>query len=1317
MKPPTFKYISMNFKSWLSLFSLVLLSATSTLYAQACLPQGVVFTTQNELNQFKTTYPDCKIIEGDLVVGSYSTLIIKNKDIVNLSPLGNIEEVKGNLIISSIENLIDLSALAKLKKVGKDIIIQGNSKMESLKGLEKITGVEGKLELFSNNVAKMSTKGLDNIKYIKGDLNIKSFATGSLEGLSNLDSIHGSLYVWGDGVNNFSKLTSLKFIGKNISIYDSEISSFQGLSAIKEIYGNLSVVDNPISFSGLNNVEVIHGNFEVRENGTTGSFAGLTKLREVKGNVYLYEIGKAEIKTLTALQRIGGTLSLIHSNLIGTPLAGMPALKYIGGDLYFYENDLLNDYGDWPKLDTIQGSLIFNYHYSLTTLNGFNQLKYIGKNLSIESNKDLISIGGFSSLTNVNGNIEIKSNAKLKTISRLFNTPNINGFYIYSNPLLTTLALNNTNANMAGSLVVNSNAGLKTMTGLPALQSMHAININLNNALTDISIAPELKLMNGQLLLSAYYVKEISAFTKLDTIKGGIDISGLKNAGKSLEQFLPGLRFFDGGFQITQMAVEHLNFVNGKKWINGPLKLQAITNLNDLNVLSELDSVSGDVNFAVNVANLKPLSKLKKINGIFSINSCDSITTLEGLENLRAIKSTIYISFNDKLNSIEALKNVDTSLFKVNSYQRMLSISNNPKLDDCEIKLVCQLMTLGPDRLVISNNGINCSSLARIDCLDSTMMSGRTFLDLNKNYVFDSLDVISPLFNLSVNNGASFVFSNGFGRYIVPAVPDSKYILKAVNNENIGILGDSIEKTFKPTDPNKHTVDIPLFFLKDTLSGTALIPGPKTNRCSEIVEFKPKITNTGTQKSSYRLRLYKSNYTLSNSYPTPKYTQTSYDWEFTDLTVLSSTTFSLNLKMPNFMSAGHDLLIPYVLYIRKNNDWVALDSNTYQSKIVCAYDPNDKNVEPSGKKEENFVLKDETLTYTIRFQNTGNAEARDVWIRDTLDPLLDMSTFQLLESSHKVYTEQRGPILEFYFRNIWLPDSLTNKEGSKGYLVYSIKANADIEECTVVKNKAGIYFDFNPPVITNSTLNTLVTEICEDTVISIDTTICNGASIFNFKTSGTYVIRLPKEKTCDTIIQLKLKVIPSVYKYNSGRICVGDTIKLLSQEPIVMPPYAISITDTLFKGDCIDTIYSSYFSPYFSQYSVLDTTICEGYTAYDQSQSGTYKIPIINAVTNCYDTLILNLTVLPITSTACISQTADSDLYTFNSIPNPSTGIFQIKGEKDLASIRIYNTLGQAIDFETLENKQFYIAVPGIYFIEVITQQGKRTIIRQLITR
>ena len=77
--------------------------------------------------------------------------------------------------------------MSQLKKVGGDIIIQGNGKINNLSGLEKLTGIEGNLEFFVNNVAKMSTKGLDSVRYIKGDLNIKAFGISSLIGLGKLD--------------------------------------------------------------------------------------------------------------------------------------------------------------------------------------------------------------------------------------------------------------------------------------------------------------------------------------------------------------------------------------------------------------------------------------------------------------------------------------------------------------------------------------------------------------------------------------------------------------------------------------------------------------------------------------------------------------------------------------------------------------------------------------------------------------------------------------------------------------------------------------------------------------------------------------------------------------------------------------------------------------------------------------------------------------------------------------------------------------------------------------------------------------------------
>ena len=47
----------------------------------------------------------------------------------------------------------------------------------------------------------------------------------------------------------------------------------------------------------------------------------------------------------------------------------------------------------------------------------------------------------------------------------------------------------------------------------------------------------------------------------------------------------------------------------------------------------------------------------------------------------------------------------------------------------------------------------------------------------------------------------------------------------------------------------------------------------------------------------------------------------------------------------------------------------------YCYPVVNAYDPNDKQVYPIGMCEENYVLTNQRLTYTLRFQNTGNANA------------------------------------------------------------------------------------------------------------------------------------------------------------------------------------------------------------------------------------------------------------------------------------------------------------------------------------------------------
>ena len=74
----------------------------------------------------------------------------------------------------------------------------------------------------------------------------------------------------------------------------------------------------------------------------------------------------------------------------------------------------------------------------------------------------------------------------------------------------------------------------------------------------------------------------------------------------------------------------------------------------------------------------------------------------------------------------------------------------------------------------------------------------------------------------------------------------------------------------------------------------------------------------------------------------------------------------------------------------------------------------------------------------------------------------------------KLNVSLNGRVLSFRFDNILLPDSSTNIEGSQGFVSFRIHTVEDLAEESVINNRAGIYFDNNPPVITNVTTNTMV---------------------------------------------------------------------------------------------------------------------------------------------------------------------------------------------------------------------------------------------------
>jgi len=155
--------------------------------------------------------------------------------------------------------------------------------------------------------------------------------------------------------------------------------------------------------------------------------------------------------------------------------------------------------------------------------------------------------------------------------------------------------------------------------------------------------------------------------------------------------------------------------------------------------------------------------------------------------------------------------------------------------------------------------------------------------------------------------------------------------------------------------------------------------------------------------------------------------------------------------------------------------------------VLCSYDPNDKQVDPASP--EGYTDRaTQTLTYQVRFQNTGNAPAQFITIRDTLSESLDVATVRYLKGSHDdllTFSRVGERELVFRFDDIYLPDSTSDLEGSQGYLIYEVELVGGIPEGTLIENTANIYFDFNPPIVTNTTQNLIYDDNDGDGYLSL----------------------------------------------------------------------------------------------------------------------------------------------------------------------------------------------------------------------------------------
>jgi uncharacterized repeat protein (TIGR01451 family) len=197
-------------------------------------------------------------------------------------------------------------------------------------------------------------------------------------------------------------------------------------------------------------------------------------------------------------------------------------------------------------------------------------------------------------------------------------------------------------------------------------------------------------------------------------------------------------------------------------------------------------------------------------------------------------------------------------------------------------------------------------------------------------------------------------------------------------------------------------------------------------------------------------------------------------WNVNDFSLVDpETSFNIEVLVDSFASINTDVCFQLGIYpfIGDFRPW----NNTYNAcyPIRNSIDPNLKFMSPSGSVDTS----DHVFNFTIFFQNTGNAPAEDIYIIDTLDSDLDVSTFEFLSSTHSVVTQiLPDNIVRFNFHGINLVDSISNEALSHGEVHFKISRNANTGMGTEITNTAYIYFDQNAPIATNE-VSAVVTSI------------------------------------------------------------------------------------------------------------------------------------------------------------------------------------------------------------------------------------------------
>lgn len=255
----------------------------------------VTLATQSEINAFRET--GINVIEGNLTIGSEN-----GEDVTDLSPLSDLKEVKGTVIILNSFKGNDLTGIDLIQSIGGLQI--GTAETPSTSPIEvvtihKATEMTGSIEIVNNNISMVIAEKLVTVN---GNISVTSSALQSLQ-FESLTSIGCDFAIDGlnrAGITNFSLPLLSSVVGEISVTLCPNLATF--MFPKLQTVGSIGLEKVPFSFETLNLPELteVNGDFILT------SFFAFQPI----GSSYDFNTVLTKIDGLTKLTKIGGTFRL-----------------------------------------------------------------------------------------------------------------------------------------------------------------------------------------------------------------------------------------------------------------------------------------------------------------------------------------------------------------------------------------------------------------------------------------------------------------------------------------------------------------------------------------------------------------------------------------------------------------------------------------------------------------------------------------------------------------------------------------------------------------------------------------------------------------------------------------------------------------------------------------------------------------------------------------------------------------------------------------------------------------------------------------------